>query len=100
MRPVTGQSTVEVHGVRVGYVGRDVLVAGRFGVRSGTVVALVGPNGAGKSTLLHALAGIRAPRIGSIRVGGAAVAEARRSIAYVLQTTQVTATLPLSVREV
>ncbi|MBP2472324.1 ABC-2 type transport system ATP-binding protein [Crossiella equi] len=41
-----------------------------FQVPSGAVTALVGRNGAGKSTLLHALAGLRRPSEGSVRVLG------------------------------
>ena len=39
-------------------------------VRTGELVALVGPNGAGKSTLLKAIAGLIAPRGGTIRWEG------------------------------
>jgi manganese transport system ATP-binding protein len=91
---------VELRQVRLGYEGPDVLVAEHLVVPSATVAALIGPNGAGKSTLLHALAGIRPPRAGEIRVNGVPVAVARRSIAYVLQSTHVASALPLSVREV
>jgi manganese transport system ATP-binding protein len=97
---VGDRSGVHVLGVRLGYGGRDVLVADHLVVPPGTVAALIGPNGAGKSTLLHALAGIRSPRVGEILVNGRPVAEASQSIAYVLQSTHVSSTLPLSVREV
>jgi len=98
--PSAVPSGVEVLGARLGYGGRDVLVADHLAVPAGTVAALIGPNGAGKSTLLHALAGIRPPRVGEIRLHGRPVAGVRRSIAYVLQSTHVSPTLPLSVREV
>ena len=39
-------------------------------LRPGECLALLGPNGAGKTTLLHTLAGLRAPSVGSVRVGG------------------------------
>jgi iron complex transport system ATP-binding protein len=41
---------------------------------SGEVVALVGPNGAGKSTFLRVLSGDLAPRAGSVRLKGRALA--------------------------
>ncbi|NMG00573.1 ABC transporter ATP-binding protein [Aromatoleum toluolicum] len=37
---------------------------------AGECLVLLGPNGAGKTTLLHTLAGLRAPTVGSVRLGG------------------------------
>jgi ABC-type sulfate/molybdate transport systems ATPase subunit len=49
---------------RVGGLEIDVDLRG-----DGRTVALVGPNGSGKTTILRAIAGIRRPRSGRIRVG-------------------------------
>ncbi|WP_326584702.1 ABC transporter ATP-binding protein/permease [Streptomyces sp. NBC_00481] len=58
--------------VRFGYRdGVDVLRKVSLEVAPGTRLALVGPSGAGKSTLGRLLAGIYAPRDGSITLGGA-----------------------------
>ncbi|GAB4360483.1 MAG: ABC transporter ATP-binding protein [Gammaproteobacteria bacterium] len=43
-------------------------------VPEGEIVAIVGANGAGKSSLIHTIAGIRAPRRGSIRFEGQEIA--------------------------
>ncbi len=37
---------------------------------AGECLVLLGPNGAGKTTLLHTLAGLRAPSVGAVRLGG------------------------------
>jgi iron complex transport system ATP-binding protein len=37
---------------------------------AGECLVLLGPNGAGKTTLLHTLAGLRAPSVGHVRLGG------------------------------
>lgn len=39
-------------------------------LRAGECLVLLGPNGAGKTTLLHTLAGLRAPSVGAVRLGG------------------------------
>ncbi|MEU0133210.1 ABC transporter ATP-binding protein [Streptomyces sp. NPDC006296] len=58
--------------VRFGYrAGVDVLHRVSLDVPPGTRLALVGPSGAGKSTLGRLLAGIYAPRAGSVSLGGA-----------------------------
>ncbi|MFF3540582.1 ABC transporter ATP-binding protein [Streptomyces platensis] len=53
---------------------RDVLHGVDLTVRPGERLAVVGPSGAGKSTLGRLLAGIDAPRHGSVTVGGVPVA--------------------------
>ncbi|MFD9485678.1 ABC transporter ATP-binding protein [Streptomyces sp. NPDC059991] len=63
---------VEADGVRFGYrEGVDVLHQVSLSVAPGTRLALVGPSGAGKSTLGRLLAGIYAPREGSVTLGEA-----------------------------
>lgn len=63
---------VRAERVRFGYrSGVDVLHEVSLDVAPGTRLALVGPSGAGKSTLGRLLAGIYAPRTGSVSLGGA-----------------------------
>jgi ABC-type Mn2+/Zn2+ transport system ATPase subunit len=79
--------------------GRTVVAACDLVIADG-VTSLVGPNGSGKSTLLHAVAGLLAPTSGAIRVFGAAPADVRPRIAYVLQAQHTPTNLPVTVREV
>ena len=69
-----------------------------FEIPAGGVTAVIGPNGSGKSTLLGAIAGLISPKEGSIVV--AARADGARRLSYVLQTTRVNDSLPVTVREV
>ncbi|MET1072055.1 MAG: ABC transporter ATP-binding protein [Umezawaea sp.] len=72
--PVDDQ--VVVSGVHYAYrEGHDVLVDVDLVVRTGERLAIVGPSGAGKSTLGRLLAGVDAPRLGRVAVGGVPVAE-------------------------
>jgi ABC-type Mn2+/Zn2+ transport system ATPase subunit len=82
--------TVSLAGVSVERGRRRVLDVEALRLQPG-VTALVGPNGSGKSTLLHAVAGLIAPVSGEVHVAG--------SLSYVLQSTAVSATLPVTVRE-
>ncbi|AKA08207.1 multidrug ABC transporter ATPase [Streptomyces noursei ZPM] len=62
---------IEVTGVRYAYDGGgDVLHGIDLTVKDGERLAIVGPSGAGKSTLSRLLAGIDAPRTGTVTVGG------------------------------
>ncbi|MFJ9032100.1 ABC transporter ATP-binding protein [Streptomyces sp. NPDC102274] len=70
---------------RVGRRERWALRGCSFRIPAGRVCALVGPNGAGKSTLLAHAAGLLAPTEGTVRVLGAAPADARTRLAYVAQ---------------
>jgi ATP-binding cassette subfamily C protein len=67
---------IEVAGMSYAYEpGRDVLRDVDLTVSPGERLALVGPSGAGKSTLGRLLAGVDAPRLGHVTVGGVPVAE-------------------------
>lgn len=94
MRPpaVTADRLVLSYGTKI------ALESSSFEIPMGGITVLIGPNGSGKSTLLGAIAGLMEPVRGSIdvaRVGGSP-----QRISYVLQSTKVNDTLPVTVREV
>ena len=82
----------------LGYRGEVAVARSTFTIMRGHITAVIGPNGAGKSTVLNAIAGLLAPMSGTIDV--AVSSPGSRRIAYVLQTTKVNDSLPISVREV
>jgi ABC-type multidrug transport system fused ATPase/permease subunit len=94
-RPTSGREptneTITLENVRYAYrAGHDVLNGVSLVVRPGERLAIVGPSGAGKSTIGRLIAGIDAPRSGSVRVGDVEVshmplADMRRHIALVTQ---------------
>jgi ABC-type lipoprotein export system ATPase subunit len=51
-------------------LGLPLLMRIRFTVQAGEAVAVVGRNGSGKSTLLRVIAGLSAPRSGTVRISG------------------------------
>jgi branched-chain amino acid transport system ATP-binding protein len=61
-------SALQLHALRVGYAGGDVLRGVSLIVQPGECVAVLGANGAGKTTLLRACSGMLKPRGGSIRI--------------------------------
>jgi len=63
---------------------------------AGSLTAIVGANGAGKTTLLHAIAGLVAPRRGSIEIAGV---EAPLGFAYLPQSDSIDRDFPISVIE-
>lgn len=83
---------------------RELLALGDVSlrVRPGRVTALIGMNGSGKSTLFKSISGMIRPAAGSVAIGGAAPADARRRglIGYVPQSEDVDWTFPVSVRDV
>ena len=89
---------VDAKDLEVSYGDQRAIGSSTFAIPAGTVTAVIGPNGSGKSTLLHAIAGLIEPSAGSLAVS--ARDSGKRRISYVLQTTKVNETLPVSVLEV
>lgn len=54
--------------------GVSALLGASLELRRGELLAVIGPNGSGKSTLLRCLAGLLAPKSGSVKVDGEDVA--------------------------
>ena len=69
-------------------------VSGAFA--AGSLTAIIGANGAGKTTLLHAIAGLVAPRHGSIELVDA---ETPADLAYLPQSDSIDRDFPISVLE-
>ncbi|MFJ8822472.1 ABC transporter ATP-binding protein [Streptomyces sp. NPDC102467] len=98
IEPDAGDASVRPEGrdvqadeVHFGYrEGVDVLRQVTLDVAPGTRLALVGPSGAGKSTLGRLLAGIYAPRLGQVTLGGAELSrmQAERVRAHVALVNQ------------
>ena len=94
-RPTEGvepsNETITMNDVHYAYrPGVDVLNGLSLTIRPGERLAIVGPSGAGKSTIGRLLAGIDAPRSGSVMVGDVALASMplpmlRRHVALVTQ---------------
>ncbi len=82
----------------IAYANAVALDRSTFMIPQGQVTAIIGPNGSGKSTLLNAIAGLVKPTAGSIEVPARAAGAHR--IAYVMQTTKINDTLPVTVAEV
>ena len=74
---------LEVSQLDVHYPGRSqAAVRGvSFGLRAGEIGVLIGPSGCGKTTLLRAVAGLERVTAGEIRLSGAVVSSASRTVA-------------------
>ena len=95
----TPSPAVELDGVCLRFGAVEALHDVSLTVPRGTSVAVIGPNGSGKSTLLGVISGLLTPQEGTVRVLGRSVPRARHHVAHVLQSTQVRAEVPLTVRE-
>jgi iron complex transport system ATP-binding protein len=94
---------LELHGVSIALGRRDVVREVSAQVDAGELVVVVGPNGAGKTTLLRAIAGLVAPRTGTVRVLGHDPLRAprrviARELAYLPQSYELA--FPFAVEEV
>ncbi|MGH8870572.1 MAG: metal ABC transporter ATP-binding protein [Acidimicrobiia bacterium] len=94
MRP----AAVRAEGLALAYGPKIAVDTSSFELPLGGITVLIGPNGSGKSTLLGAIAGLIEPAAGSIDVSE--VGGSPQRISFVLQSTKVNDTLPVTVREV
>jgi energy-coupling factor transport system ATP-binding protein len=63
-----GQPLVDVRGLTAGFGTVAALHGVDLSLRAGEILAVLGRNGAGKTTLLRSIAGVHAPRSGTVRV--------------------------------
>jgi manganese transport system ATP-binding protein len=98
VREVRLTPSVTARDLVLAYGSRVAIDKSSFVVPRGGITTLIGPNGSGKSTLLGAIAGLIEPVSGRIEV--TAPEGKPQRIAYVLQTTKVNETLPVTVREI
>lgn len=89
---------VVAHDLVLAYGKTVAIDRSTFAIPRGGITALIGPNGSGKSTLLSAIAGLVDPVSGTISTEPIEGVEQR--ISFVLQSTKVNDTLPVTVREV
>jgi iron complex transport system ATP-binding protein len=89
---------ITANGLVLAYGPTVAIDRSSFEIALGGITALIGPNGSGKSTLLGAIAGLIEPASGSIEV--ATINGTAQRISFVLQSTKVNDTLPVTVREV
>lgn len=67
---MNGMSIVEVSHLTKHFAGVAALEDVSFGVKEGTVHAVIGPNGSGKTTLFNILSGVYKPTSGEVRLRG------------------------------
>jgi zinc/manganese transport system ATP-binding protein len=91
-----GRGCVTLRELTVGYRERVAVEAVSGVFAAGSLTAIIGANGAGKTTLLHAIAGVVAPRRGSIEIAGV---ETPADLAYLPQSDSIDRDFPISVLE-
>src|SRR3569832_262634 len=69
-----------VQGLHLSYGDNAILKGVSMWLKQGEVVSLLGPSGSGKTTLLRAVAGLEAPRQGTIRIEDKPVYDAAQSL--------------------
>ena len=80
---------VELKGINKKYGDYQATKDADFGIKKGSLVALLGPSGSGKTTILRMIAGLETPDSGDIIIDGKRVndiAPADRGIGFVFQS--------------
>jgi manganese/iron transport system ATP-binding protein/manganese/zinc/iron transport system ATP- binding protein len=91
---------IEVEHLTVSFGPKPALLDVSLRIDQGLLVGVIGPNGAGKSTLVKAVLGFVKPDIGTIRLFGTPLEQARGRMAYVPQRGAVDWDYPITVYEV
>lgn len=84
--------------ITLAYGNHVAITRSTFEIPAVSVTTVIGPNAAGKSTILNAIAGLMKPTHGTLEIS--TITGDRQRISYVLQSTKVNDSLPISVREV
>lgn len=93
-------SAIEINNLTVSYDKHPVIRAINVSINPKQIVGVIGPNGAGKSTLLKAIMGLMPLDSGNISLFGKPISEARHTIAYVPQRSEIDWDFPVIVRDV
>jgi ABC-type Mn2+/Zn2+ transport system ATPase subunit len=91
---------IEVEHLTVSFGPKPALLDVSLKIEPSLLVGIIGPNGAGKSTLVKAILGFAQPDLGTIRVFGTPLEQARGRMAYVPQRGAVDWDYPITVYEV
>lgn len=95
-----GEPIVELRGVDFSYGSLKVLEGVDLSIGRGDYLAVLGPNGGGKTTLLKLILGLIRPDAGQARVFGREPGQARESMGYVPQHTNIRPDFPISTLDV
>lgn len=79
---------LEINQIAKNFKQQNVLKEISFGVKAGSLTALLGPSGSGKTTLLRILAGLETPTTGEVAIDGQVINHVKpqdRGIGFVFQ---------------
>ena len=88
---------LRVENLSVCYAGHYAVEDASLSIEAGQLVGIIGPNGAGKSTLLKALLELIPSDHGRVEIGGRPLPQARRTVAYVPQRSEIDWQFPIDV---
>lgn len=91
---------IAVEHLTVSYNARPALLDVSVNIETDRLIGIIGPNGAGKSTFIKAVLGFVKPDLGTVRIKGINVQNAKGHVAYVPQRGAVDWDFPITVKEV
>ena len=91
---------IAVEHLTVSYNARPALLDVSVNIETDRLIGIIGPNGAGKSTFIKAVLGFVKPDLGTVRIKGINVQNAKGQVAYVPQRGAVDWDFPITVKEV